>query len=291
MKQMVRLGDDGIEVLARETMERLPNATDDEIAKVMLKKLTPPPVKPDIKVTSGTTDIPHIKVKGGEIDLVPPVERKFYETGQALTKAGAEEAKEDAAKKAAQELIDDTAKVAHPKAFWKRKGFTKKAAEETTETALKPSTPVVSDDEFTKMMRDQIGSLNLHQKFAPRLWPPRLFKSVDPKVDEWVQNNLDRIILEEIQLLNEALPATVPTESPQQNIPAMIDQVIKGGVEAYNDAIGTGNIQGAAEVVNAALQQVVQLMMQEEVPPEPEEAVKVASNVFWDVQQKTPEAQ
>ena len=117
-------------------------------------------------------------------------------------------------------------------------------------------------------------------------------KAAKEALQEWVnKNNLDSIIFQEMQKLKEAVESSVPTENPQQNIPAMIDQITRSGVDAYNKAIVSGDITGAAEMVNATLQQVVELKMQEEVPPEPEQAVRDASKQFWDEQRRTPEAQ
>ena len=119
-----------------------------------------------------------------------------------------------------------------------------------------------------------------------------LEKAAKEALQEWVnKNNLDSIIFQEMQKLKEAVESSVPTENPQQNIPAMIDQITRSGVDAYNKAIVSGDITGAAEMVNATLQQVVELKMQEEVPPEPEQAVRDASKQFWDEQRRTPEAQ
>ena len=129
----------------------------------------------------------------------------------------------------------------------------------------------------------------LRQAEADAALGAKLDATIIPPLDENLKKFMDKIIIEEIQLMHEALPP-IETDNPQQNIPAMIEQILRGGVDSYNEAIGLGSIEGGAEVVNATLQQIVELMMQEESPPNPEDAVKMASNMFWDEQQKTPEA-
>jgi len=293
-----------------ELMKALPSDTTRHFEELASNALGPRIGGKKISVESGETAVPSSKFS-------PEAEAAWFEGGpQALAQVMAKE----------QKIVDDAAEYALKLGGAKaKKEFVEEGVEALTrEEALDlmhaiygrtikagekdlldylplgPLRKLITREFWTKPRGTQSAILKKMEKIlsgkhrgkSASHWPsePSGIK-IDPDIfEEWTRHNLDRIILEEIQFLKEAIPA-VATENPQLNIPAMIDEVIKGGVGAYNDAIEVGNIEGAAEVVNGTLQQVVELMMQEETPPQPEKAVKEASKIFWDEQQKTPEAQ
>ena len=289
-KALRELGDEGIEKVVREFGE---NANPADMAKHIADN------------TRGFSFVGTRTKKAAEQTAKKTAAREasektaedaFFAAGKAMD----QEVADQAAREASKEAIELEAKIRFPRSKRKQRNFIEKelsqeAGEEATKAAAEESAEAIAS------RLDRLEDVQKAYRWVPTTFWPKWLKDdftknwrgkVVPRIKkEWLENNLDRIILEEIQLLKEALPATVPTENPQQNIPAMIDQIIRSGVGSYNEAIGSGNIPGAAEVVNATLQQVVELRMQEEVPPDPEEAVKEASNTFWDEQQRTPEAQ